>query len=928
MLFDGLLTVVTVTLLAGCPLVFGAVHRWPYTVVELLLFTIISGWTVAVLNGWPSASHKPFNGRLIAAIVAFLGVVSLQLLPMPPSLLHRLSPATFDLLAHSLEGWPTTINLAEYAHVDSPRIARLEPSGSSARVSAGLATEPRFIHSGFALWSHFSIAPSLTRAALLTAAVYFGWLFMLVAYRFADGSGEARFIKTVVISLACIGAALSLIGIVELTYWNGKILWFFVPEDWGVPHPELGRASGPFINPDQYANYLAMLLPPTLVACVFGLPGDRHTTPADRLLLGRVFFGISALLQLLGISLSLSRAIWVLTLLAIVALCLFTPLPPALKYRSRIRTTVSARGLYLGHAFYIRACIALAAVLLVLVIISNLLGGAGTANIAGRLQDTVSNPDHGLGVRPVIWSDTWRMFADHPLAGVGFGAWAEAFPHYQQPPWEAMYFTDAHNDYLQYLAETGFLGILPLGLGLWYIASLISHRSADRRYLPLLAAFIVSMFIMLSHELVDFSLRVTANAILFITLLGLTLRLLGGSQADSAPYQTIEHSRAFARLGTVACAFAWLGGCFYALRPDNLYYDADIAPPASIAQADATIQDHPSSAAAHINRFMALGALKAPEADLHDLISAIWLDPTNPYYRDLYAVGLDNQGNSAQSLQAIKESLFSAPDLGAHFYLTPAYLPWRSQVQINAAAEGLRSALKAGEPGALPALAALYDQAGTYPAEARLYETAAHQTGDEHLRSRDYVSASTALNKAGMPLAAMTDLSSAINLDESNGEAYTNLITLSVAEHVSFGSIAQLVGRGIANGNDAATLWLEFAAAEQAAGHNDEAKVAFAKALTYDTSFATTMRVGGFYAAIGQPEQASDLFRQAVQMMPNSADAYYQLGAADEAAYEYAEAGQAFTRAAELAPINYSDQLKAFNHRMAVANSQTPDDGH
>ena len=59
--------------------------------------------------------------------------------------------------------------------------------------------------------------------------------------------------------MVCIVAV---VGIVEFFTWNGKILWLFVPYDWGVAQTNpLSRAMGPFVNFDHFGNYLAMVLP-------------------------------------------------------------------------------------------------------------------------------------------------------------------------------------------------------------------------------------------------------------------------------------------------------------------------------------------------------------------------------------------------------------------------------------------------------------------------------------------------------------------------------------------------------------------------------------------------------------------------------------------------------------------------------------------
>ncbi len=65
----------------------------------------------------------------------------------------------------------------------------------------------------------------------------------------------------------------------------------------------------------------------------------------------------------------------------------------------------------------------------------------------------------------LIWRDTVRMWKDHPVAGVGLGAFHTNFPKYAQsdlvskwPPGQFIV-NEAHNEYLQTLAEAGIIGL-------------------------------------------------------------------------------------------------------------------------------------------------------------------------------------------------------------------------------------------------------------------------------------------------------------------------------------------------------------------------------------------------------------------------------------------------------------------------------------
>lgn len=57
------------------------------------------------------------------------------------------------------------------------------------------------------------------------------------------------------------------------------------------------------------------------------------------------------------------------------------------------------------------------------------------------------------------WGDTWALLRDHPLAGVGAGAYGAAYGPYRTVPSFAV-FAHAHSDVLEWVAETGALGLV------------------------------------------------------------------------------------------------------------------------------------------------------------------------------------------------------------------------------------------------------------------------------------------------------------------------------------------------------------------------------------------------------------------------------------------------------------------------------------
>lgn len=148
---------------------------------------------------------------------------------------------------------------------------------------------------------------------------------------------------------------------------------------------------------------------------------------------------------------------------------------------------------------------------------------------------------HNVRQREVIWWTALRMLQDHPLFGIGAGAFPMSFEHYRTP--FVMKFvptTDsafhAHNDYLQILAETGIIG-----LSLVLFALLIFFKKMKVRTVYDRAAVAV-VCSMLFYELVDFNLQIMPTLILFLTLIFLLFYL-------KAPSQVQQRKSSFVVLG-------------------------------------------------------------------------------------------------------------------------------------------------------------------------------------------------------------------------------------------------------------------------------------------------------------------------------------------------------------------------------------------
>lgn len=116
------------------------------------------------------------------------------------------------------------------------------------------------------------------------------------------------------------------------------------------------------------------------------------------------------------------------------------------------------------------------------------------------------------------------MIQERPHTGYGAGTFETAFPPYAEDLWGD--FDHAHNDYLQFLVEFGWIGTVPLALfvvySLWQSLRALWRRES---YYRSGVGFGASMAIiaLMVHSLTDFNLQIPANAATFVTVCAIAI---------------------------------------------------------------------------------------------------------------------------------------------------------------------------------------------------------------------------------------------------------------------------------------------------------------------------------------------------------------------------------------------------------------------
>jgi O-antigen ligase len=313
-------------------------------------------------------------------------------------------------------------------------------------------------------------SPFLTRIEWLKFSAL-AILFFLAVQAFATVEHWRGFLWFLLV----LGFAVSVLGILQHFTFNGKLYWFRELRYGGIPF-------GPYVNRNHFAGLIELIVPSGLAILLLRSEKRDHFP----------MFLVLTLLPLGALFLSASRG-------GMVAVAVEAGL---------VMTLV-----FLRH----RGRHQLAAVAMVLVLAGGLVSWLGIGRALERFS-TFRQLEVTETRRAEMLQDTWRMFLDHPLVGVGWGALPEVFPRYETL-YDGNVVQHAHNDYVEGLAETGaiggLIGIAFLGLLFWRSWARLSGAT-NRSDLALHIGATAACAGVLVHSLVDFNLHIPSNALIFL----------------------------------------------------------------------------------------------------------------------------------------------------------------------------------------------------------------------------------------------------------------------------------------------------------------------------------------------------------------------------------------------------------------------------
>jgi len=484
-------------LIVFTPLAFGSVYVWAYSIMELIVLSLLI--VLVVKKYW--IQDKKISFPLFFPIIAFLALVLFQMMPFPPSAMKCLSPKTYELYSQTLDGYPREKreDRGERQIIEDtqPIRQRLEVGGKT----LGTKNTKWF----FENWRTISVNPYATRAELFKIISYLGVFLLIINY--VDSKRKLMRMSAVIVFS---GIVVALLGVAQKVTEAPKIYWF-----WEPLFKKDASFFGPFVNPNHFAGYTEMVVP---LSIGLSIVKWRHLAKKRSrgireffITVGNeegcklILFSFFIVLMVGALFLSSSRGGIISFLGSMVFLLAMM-----------IKKEKERRNLTILVGF--------------LISIFSLLIWMGIGPLIkefSSIQDI--SMDYDIQYRFQNWKDTSKLVQDFPLFGAGLANFAAIFSKYKTSDLQ-YYYLYLENDYLQLLCEMGIFGF---GIFSWFILSFfrelrLGHSKYEAKemgsiqYISLYGCLTGVVAIMV-HSFWDFNIHIPSNALLFSIIMGLAI---------------------------------------------------------------------------------------------------------------------------------------------------------------------------------------------------------------------------------------------------------------------------------------------------------------------------------------------------------------------------------------------------------------------
>jgi len=299
-------------------------------------------------------------------------------------------------------------------------------------------------------------------------------------------------LRLLVRTITIFGFFLAVFGLTQSFASPTRVLW--------VRELAQSTAFGPFINRHHFAGYMELTLGLALGLLFAGALEKEK----------RFIYIFAALLMGIALIMTGSRGGIISLIAEILFLLAFTGFRRRRRHEKEPKT---------GRIRRAGLRTALALVLIISLFAGVVLFGGEAA--LSRFAGTVNMDDPTTG-RAHFWSVTLDIIKAHPVVGAGLGAFPVIYTRYDSRNGTHR-LEQAHNDYLQVLSDGGIVGaVLALGFVIMLFRMGFARReSRDGFRSGVALGALAGCFAVLVHSFFDFTLHITANALLFLVLAAL-----------------------------------------------------------------------------------------------------------------------------------------------------------------------------------------------------------------------------------------------------------------------------------------------------------------------------------------------------------------------------------------------------------------------
>jgi len=304
---------------------------------------------------------------------------------------------------------------------------------------------------------------------------------LAVALVAGEAVASTAMLRQVCKALALAGLAISVFAIAQYLTSNGKIYWLVEPM-------QGGWMFGPYVNRNHFAGLMELWIPIAIALAM--LPENTF--------MRRWLWCLVALVMGIAVALSGSRGGIIAVGVQVLLLALIA---------------ASARGRR-----------PLVALVVSIALVAGAVAWLGRGEILERYKQSLQFPrvqqEEATANRLEAWKGALAIFRQHPVAGTGLDTFVTHFPTVRTFATDKVW-THAHNDFLQFLAETGLIGA---ALAVWILAAGAREawanvqRTTGTATGALLIGLGCACVGFLVHGWLDFNFHVPANAANFAAI--------------------------------------------------------------------------------------------------------------------------------------------------------------------------------------------------------------------------------------------------------------------------------------------------------------------------------------------------------------------------------------------------------------------------